>query len=935
MDTVLLGRLACPNCRGPFTVNAFKSNGSSLLEGTLGCISCNTVTPVCHGFPLFGETRLDTGELDEGWLASKSKEWFALSSYHDFMREKSSRGIRDQYALFQPFNESSRSLMALYHAFSETLAPGDVILDTWCRTGWQGEWLASLFPQQQVLSLWEGNRDVLGYTGYQHWLPEGKRRSNLNIVFTHPDRPLPLADNTVALLVGLDSIHRYAQSTYLPECMRVTKGDGVLFFPHIHLTNSEPNPFFERGCYQMSGREWQHILSRFCKEADRKSFIFSEIELFDAQDHFTVTSAPDTSHYNGAALIAPTAWSGRTVRTSSHDELSDEHYLVINPLLNICLSTATVAVTDETGHTPYREMLDRHPCYERRLEQRLGHDLSPLECEIIFYARAGYKLGDICREVSAENTRIHETVNRLSQRELLYPAAVSSAMAGLQHYSGHLSIPPEPAGHFSQLWASSAERYAQRPLLMDEDGDAYDFESISQLVGATALWLEGNFEPACRVLIASELCAEALVVVWACWLTGRVVVPVDHKVPESTLAHIMSVTSPAICLGQREGFIQLDSLAEGESRLFSDKISPYLEQEFRPSQQVSASELAAILFTSGSSGKPKGVCLSQGSLLYTGMQLASHYHWQSGDHLLSLGGLHTMSGLRNVAVASLYPGMTVVVPAPGMMYPQRLLGILSQCQITHFATVPALLTMIAGARELLASEPRPQHLRQIVTTGNSLAARTAELIGEWFDTEVLGYYGLTETGGICVAQPTQTIVAGDLGIPAGAIAQARDENGGVLGKGVAGELAIYSPGNAIGYLQADTPSSVRFVDGWVYTGDMVRLLEDGSYEYLGRSDDQVKNRSGELLYLQEIENVAREVACIEDCCGMESEQGIVLAVVPAPGVDEEQWRENVLSRLEELLGAGKLPDRLVGVSEMKRFTSGKTDKKSMMKLLQP
>src|SRR5690606_37784862 len=98
--------------------------------------------------------------------------------------EKQRRGNFVLYAAFQPFNESTRALYPLLPLLRETLRPGDIILDTWCRTGYSAAWLAGLFTEQQVIALWEGYSNVLGYRGFRYWLHEGKRPANLHILFT-------------------------------------------------------------------------------------------------------------------------------------------------------------------------------------------------------------------------------------------------------------------------------------------------------------------------------------------------------------------------------------------------------------------------------------------------------------------------------------------------------------------------------------------------------------------------------------------------------------------------------------------------------------------------------------------------------------------------------------------------------------------------------
>jgi acyl-coenzyme A synthetase/AMP-(fatty) acid ligase/uncharacterized protein YbaR (Trm112 family) len=936
--------LVCPACKSALTLIPYERVDNSVLEGSLACASCATLTPISRGFPLFTETRLGASNLDGHWLEAQGKNWFRADEYPQFVQEKAARHLRDGYALFQSFNESSRSLLAIVELLRDGLAPGDLILDTWCRTGWSGEWLAGLFPEQHVISLWEGNSNVLGYAGFQYWLPEHQRASNLSVFFSHADRHLPIRTGAIKLLIGLDSLHRYAQDTFLPECLRVVDEEGALFFPHIHLTNSEPEPFFERGCTQLSGDEWQSILDAHCKTGKRQAYIFAEPDLFSALDSFTVSTNPRTLHYNGAALIGPRAWNGRTVTTAHARGVGSNDYLILNSLVEFDLNRAEVKIATDKPGLQVSEMLLRHPVYERKLKTALGRALSEIECEVLFHSQHCDNIQQICRATGRTELAVLAAANTLYAREIVFPASVSRAMANLQSYYGYLRIPEPIAASFPDLWSQLSSRYQAHPIMIDGDGTEYDFASIDTMVAATVRWLQHISGHGDRVLIATGNCPELFVLLWACWLSGRVAVPVDAEVHTDTITDLIARTTPVACFSQKpliREYFQFDSLATDEqmAALFSDQISHYIDESDPPRYEGNPGDLAAILFTSGSTGKPKGVHLSQASLLHSGAVLAETFQWKTAGRLLSLGATHTMSGLRNPAVAALTRGMTIVLPAPGIMHPIHIYGLLAQLEITHLSTVPSLLMNFEKLLRPLAAEPRPAALQQIISTGYSLPDTTRSCIAEFFGKPVYSYYGLTETGGICLSDVIGTTAQGNLGFAVGAIAQVRDSHDNVLEPGERGELCIYSPGRASGYLGENVRSSVRFRNGWVYTGDIALMAADGSLHYAGRRDDQVKDRRGETLFLREVEAVASALEEISDCCcaiqsGHASDMdGLILFAVASTQSDDRAFVSIVFARLAELLGTRKLPAQIIRVPSVIRFSNGKSDRMSMLRYL--
>lgn len=142
-----LPAMRCPSCLESLELVDEVRTGRQIHSGLLFCNLCEIVVPIVNGFPLFGETRSWNTKLSTAnWLSELKNEKFSLEKeYVAFLQEKQRRGATDTYAAFQPFNESTRSLYPFISLLREILNPGDIILDTWCRTGWSGELLAGLF----------------------------------------------------------------------------------------------------------------------------------------------------------------------------------------------------------------------------------------------------------------------------------------------------------------------------------------------------------------------------------------------------------------------------------------------------------------------------------------------------------------------------------------------------------------------------------------------------------------------------------------------------------------------------------------------------------------------------------------------------------------------------------------------------------------------
>ena len=311
----MLRLLACPSCRIGFDAVIHAGEVERIDFGFLRCPRCAVVVPVLDGFVMFTEPLLHEGLATPSALRAMALRLFGDEpGFRAYQRDKRQRGVIESYAAFAPFNESTRSIEPILPLAVASMREGDVILDTWCRTGYSGEWLAGRFPRQRVVSLWEGNSSVLGYRGFRHLLGSGQRANNLDIVFCTLEKPLPFRDGAFGLVHAYDSLHRYGLSPFAGECLRVARDDAAILFPHLHLSNSEPEPFFERGCHQYHGRDYRAWLDQVAGNGQRRGWVMDEARVFNGPDVAELIDEPDTTHYNGMVVILPEPLAGQASR---------------------------------------------------------------------------------------------------------------------------------------------------------------------------------------------------------------------------------------------------------------------------------------------------------------------------------------------------------------------------------------------------------------------------------------------------------------------------------------------------------------------------------------------------------------------------------------------------------------------------------------------
>ena len=934
-----LRQFACPACYG-----SLKPYGAGTDEyGWLTCEACKLAYPVLGGFVHFGEA-LPAGEAPDiaGLRALEREIAGDPQAYSRFVEQASRRPSYEPYAAFAPFNEATRALYPLIPALRRHLVPGDLIVDVWCRTGWTGALLAGLFPQQHVISLWEGSGGVLGYAGYRHWLGEEARPANWSIAFADPRRGLPFAAASVALLHAADSLHRFDLEPFLAECLRVSGEEGALVFPHVHLANGEPDPFFERGGTIRHGAIYRRLLDDRLKPGPRSGYVLSERALFDRVDSRTLADESDTPDYNALIAILSDRHGPYEIGRARR-EYNEDDRLIPNPLVGVDVAGSEAAFDAEAlaGRAGY--LLKRHPVYAERVARCLPRQLAADDLRVLCWLRLAPDLtaGEIRQRIGLDEAAFHESIRGLEAHEILHAAPVGAAMASLQHFfATRRKAVALGDQHFAALWSRAATRDGGRPLIQTEDGSAFTAGDASEVVALFAAVLAAHGVGVARPLaIVSAPGAEAVLAIWAAWLLGAAVAPLDAAMPAHQLAEVIDRVDPALvlvdasllpCVPQR--LAKLCLAADGETaksdRSLADEAANCQPLDIAALSMPREDATAAILFTSGSTGRPKGVVLTQGALWRGSRTIVEAMGWQESDVLLSPGGLHTMSGLRNPCVAALMAGATIVLAdSRRANHPATLAEGCRRWQVTLLGAVPALVGTVAAAAKTGSLRFAP--LRQIVVTG-SMLSQTLQADGEKaFGAPIQVYYGLTETGGICsVVPPGEARQAdGDIGIPDGALACLVDEAGNRAAPGKSGELQIYSANLTAGYLGDAARSAALFDRGWLRTGDMARWGEAGHLILLGRRDEQIKNRFGEIVLPAVIEAFLCRRDDVAEAAVVGSGDGahmkITAFVVPKRADRGSGWLASLQAETFRALGPRQSPDRIVEMATLPRLSSGK------------
>lgn len=952
----------CTNCTTDLTCQSFLQADDDCLNGYMTCLNCSTNIPIVNGIKYFTERDISYQEnpfsnferLNQS-IVGKRKE------YEDFMKQKISKGMVDPYSAFQPFNESSRSFYPFIEKLrKDVLKPGEVILDTWCRTGWTGYFLSALFPQQKVVSVWEGNKDVLGYQGFDYWFSPDKKPTNLEIAFVDMNQRLPIKDNAIRLVYGLDTLHRYNQATLVHELIRVTADDGVILLPHVHLTNSLPVPFFERGEKQLHGTEYDRFFKRLLEGKGKTSFVFSEPKLFEVNTADTLTNTPNTEDYNALIGILPNNFKEFELKPYQFEiEDLEQLFILRNPYMKIDLCRSLVQVDRTYLNGLVGKMLDRHSIYQEKMGAADGYRLTEIQTKIIYLSGHNYSFSEIANSLNIGKIEMFSELKELTHREIVHVLPSDISAMNLQAFHSAQSPSVKAANHtLSHLRTLSKNNFQEQPILINSlDNSELVKEDVLYLVNK----IQGRLQAAGisnghKIIITSKPHFEALLTFWGASEMGIEVCILNTEMPTKIKLELIRQIEPRLVLSDSKVFheLQTDSSNDQvivfdhenfkcpEANLFSSWLEEIDEAEIEQSKwSPNPSSIAVTLFTSGTTGQPKGIQLSHGALYRSGDLLSSTYGWKADDRLLMAAELDSMSGLRNTCIASQFTGTAVVIPNfEKDQYIFSIIESIKNSEVTLLASTPALIKQLIQLGGRIKNDLRT--LRQVICTGGNLPVSFVEQFKNLFGIKVINYYGLTETTGLCIGEleNSPNEILGSIGVAVDSIAQVVDDDFIMLKSGEIGKLRIYNDRLMSGYLNPTDKSNLQVLDGWLYTGDLAMQDELGNFFLKGRERDIINDQRGNVVYLAEVEQCLSGHHLVQEVVisSQQSDFGEYMIAFVIAREDCEDDKEALKNKLKQYvsseLGPSKSPSQIIFTSEFKTNSRGKIDKKALMKTFQ-
>jgi long-chain acyl-CoA synthetase len=419
--------------------------------------------------------------------------------------------------------------------------------------------------------------------------------------------------------------------------------------------------------------------------------------------------------------------------------------------------------------------------------------------------------------------------------------------------------------------------------------------------------------------------------------TGAVVVPMNPLLKAREIAYYLGdsgapvifawhITAPEVEIGAKE--------AGAEAILVDPATFPDILATASPAPQVidrAAYDTAVVLYTSGTTGHPKGAELTHANLI-NNVEVSAADLFQLGPDDLIFGGLplfHAFGQTCTLNAAIMTGASLTVLPR---FDAAKALGILADQRVTIFAGVPTMFSALLHVPD--RSDYDVSALRLCISGGAAMPVEVLRQFEDAFDCIVLEGYGLSETSPVAsFNHPGRERKPGSIGTPIrGVEMRVVDASGAEVPQGEVGEIAIRGHNIMKGYLnRPEATAEAVSDDGWFRTGDIGRVDEDGYYYIVDRKKDLII-RGGYNIYPREIEEVLYEHPEVAEAAvvgiphpELGEEVGAAVALKPGATVTTDELRSYVKSQV----AAYKYPRRVWIVDALPKGPTGKILKKEI------
>jgi malonyl-CoA/methylmalonyl-CoA synthetase len=483
---------------------------------------------------------------------------------------------------------------------------------------------------------------------------------------------------------------------------------------------------------------------------------------------------------------------------------------------------------------------------------------------------------------------------------------------------------------------SQAKKYHQKTALVTNNG-SYTYQELllkSQAIASTLLDKVSDLQEQ-RVALMIPAGFDYVATLWGIWQAGAIAVPLCISHPQPELEYVITNSQASMIIADPKFEAILQPIASTHNLPLI--LTSNLTTEIGNLPKIEPSRRALMLYTSGTTGKPKGVVTTHQNIQAQVSSLVQAWEWTEGDRILHFLPLHHIHGIINVLTCALWVGAECHILEK--FEAETVWERISQGDLTLFMAVPTIYAKLIAAWEKANTEQQKirsvgcAKMRLMVSGSAALPVQTLEKWQQISGHFLLERYGMTEIG-MALSNPLHgQRLAGFVGQPLPGVEVRLVDETGKVNSGQ-GEIQVKSPGVFKEYWCNPEATVKSFQDGWFCTGDLA-TVENGNYRILGRISVDIIKTGGYKVSALEIEEVLRTHPQIQDCAVVgvpDQEWGERVAVAITLNNTTKLTLESLRNWAKERLAVYKIPTRLLLVEELPRNAMGKVTKPEVVNL---
>lgn len=494
----------------------------------------------------------------------------------------------------------------------------------------------------------------------------------------------------------------------------------------------------------------------------------------------------------------------------------------------------------------------------------------------------------------------------------------------------------------AQLAIDALDRFGEYNSTFFEGSWYSNFQLMESYCKLAEVLQDQGVQPGDRVVVMMASCLEVPAAFHALARIGAIIIPVMPQLVAREVAYIIEnsgaevvITSPDLAPRVVEATQNLSNfrkiLVAGEAHHpLCENLEPRLAQA-NPLNAICDrrdSDLALLVYTSGTTGHPKGVMISHGNLISNTQAVAKFFDWPRDQRSMQVLPMSHVYGILLMNLGSVLGGVNTMLRK---FCVEKALETIQDFQVERCSLVP---TMMVGMIHHPEREKYDVSSLKLVTGGSApLSEEVRRKFAELFDCRVYDGYGQSEaTCAVCGYQNDETYVVGAAGraLPGFEVCIQNDQNQ-TLHAGETGELCVRGPSVMQGYWKNEQATRDAIIDGWLHTGDIGHIDEQGYIYITDRKKDMII-KGGENISPREIEEILFQLPGVAEVAVVgvpdptyQEEIAAYFVLKPGTQLTEEQVREFAGKQLNRF----KIPKYLVFQPQLPKNSNGKVLKRTL------